>query len=129
MNIEKSNAETTERMMEARPIVVGMGKAIDVIPGMRKNLLLHAGPPITWKRASGPMRGAIIGALVFEGKAKNEAEAQALVESGEIELEPCHHHQAGIPQLSHVSRHKESLLRFCAAIESQQSPVQRTGFL
>ena len=94
MNIEKSNAETTERMMEARPVVVGMGKAIDVIPGMRKNLLLHAGPPITWKRASGPMRGAITGALIFEGKAKNEAEAQTLVESGEIELEPCHHHQA-----------------------------------
>jgi hypothetical protein len=40
------------------------------------------------------MRGAITGALVFEGKAKDMAEAQALVESGEIELEPCHHHQA-----------------------------------
>jgi Protein of unknown function (DUF1116) len=94
MDIEKANAETTQRMMEARPVVVGMGKAIDVIPGMRDNLLLHAGPPITWKRASGPMRGAITGALIFEGKAKNEAEAQALVESGKIELEPCHHHQA-----------------------------------
>jgi hypothetical protein len=94
MDIEKANAETTQRMMEARPVVVGMGKAIDVIPGMRDNLLLHAGPPITWKRASGPMRGAITGALIFEGKAKNEAEAQALVESGKTELEPCHHHQA-----------------------------------
>ena len=94
MDIEKANIEATERMMEARPIVVGMGKAIDVIPGMRNNLLLHAGPPITWERASGPMRGAITGALIFEGKVKNEAEAQALVESGEIELEPCHHHQA-----------------------------------
>jgi hypothetical protein len=74
--------------------VVGMGKAIDVIPGMRDNLLLHAGPPITWERASGPMRGAITGALIFEGKALDEAGAQALVESGEIELEPCHQHQA-----------------------------------
>jgi hypothetical protein len=71
-----------------------MGKALDVIPGMREDLLLHAGPPITWERASGPMRGAITGALIFEGKAQNEAEAQALVEAGEIELEPCHHHQA-----------------------------------
>jgi hypothetical protein len=94
MDIEKSNAEATERMMEARPMVVGLGKAIDVIPGMRPNLLLHAGPPITWERASGPMRGAITGALIFEGKARDEAEAQALVESGEIELEPCHHHKA-----------------------------------
>jgi hypothetical protein len=94
MNIEDANVETTQRMMEARPVVVGMGKAIDVIPGMRDNLLLHAGPPITWERASGPMRGAITGALIFEGKAQDEAGAQALVESGEIELEPCHQHQA-----------------------------------
>jgi hypothetical protein len=94
MDIEKANQETTERMMEARPVVIGLGKARDVIPGMKENLLLHAGPPITWERASGPMRGAIAGALIFEGKAKNEEEAQKLVESGEIELEPCHHHQA-----------------------------------
>ncbi len=94
MDIEKANAKATEQMMEARPVVVGLGKAIDVVPGMRDNLLLHAGPPITWERASGPMRGAITGALVFEGKARDMAEAQALVEAGEIELEPCHHHQA-----------------------------------
>ena len=97
MNIEKANTEATERMMEARPVLVGLGKARDVIPDMRDNLLLHAGPPITWERASGPMQGAITGALIFEGKATNEAEAQALVESGEIELEPCHHHGAAGP--------------------------------
>ncbi|HEX9922892.1 MAG TPA: DUF1116 domain-containing protein [Anaerolineae bacterium] len=94
IDIEKANAETVERMMEARPVLVGLGKALEVIPGMRENLLLHAGPPITWERASGPMRGAITGALIFEGKAKDEAEAKALIESGEIGLEPCHHHQA-----------------------------------
>lgn len=94
MNIEKANAEATDRMMEARPVVVGMGKAIDVVPGMRDNLLMHAGPPITWERASGPMKGAITGALIYEGKAKDMDEAQKLVESGEIDLEPCHHHQS-----------------------------------
>lgn len=94
MNIEKANTDAVERMVESRAVLVGLGKALDVIPGMRENLLLHAGPPITWERASGPMRGAITGALIFEGKAKNEADAKALLESGEIELEPCHHHQA-----------------------------------
>jgi len=114
MNIEQANTEATERMMEARPVLVGLGKAQEVIPDMRDNLLLHAGPPLTlrgasfgfaqdrpqggaWERASGPMRGAITGALIFEGKATNEAEAQALVESGEIELKPCHHHGAAGP--------------------------------
>ncbi len=103
MDIEKANAEAVERMMEARPVLVGVSKALDVIPGMRENLLLHAGPPITWDRASGPMRGAITGALIFEGKAKDEAEAEALVKSGQIELEPCHHHQAVGPMAGLIS--------------------------
>ncbi len=94
MDIDKANSEACERMMESRPLVVGLGKALEVIPDMREDLLLHAGPPITWERASGPMRGAITGALIFEGKAKDEKSAQALVESGKIALEPCHHHQA-----------------------------------
>jgi hypothetical protein len=93
MDIEKANKQTIEKMIEARAVLVGLGKAGQVIPGMRDNLLLHAGPPITWDRTSGPLRGAITGALIFEGKAKNEKEAQKLVESGKIELEPCHHHQ------------------------------------
>ncbi|HMR63634.1 MAG TPA: DUF1116 domain-containing protein, partial [Anaerolineae bacterium] len=94
MNIDQANATAVERMMESQPILVGVGKALEVIPDMKENLLLHAGPPITWDRASGPMRGAITGALIFEGKAHDEAEAQALVESGEIELAPCHHYNA-----------------------------------
>lgn len=68
--------------------------ARDVIPGMRDNLLLHAGPPITWERASGPMRGAIVGALIYEGLAADWASAERLVTSGEIDLEPCHEHSA-----------------------------------
>jgi hypothetical protein len=103
MDIEKANAQATERMIEARPILVGLAKASEVIPGMRDNLLLHAGPPITWDRASGPMRGAITGALIFEGKATDEAGAQALIESGEVGLEPCHHHQAVGPMAGLIS--------------------------
>lgn len=103
MDIEKANQEAVERMMEARPVLVGLGKAIDVIPGMEENLLLHAGPPITWERASGPMQGAITGALIFEGKAKDMQEAQQQVESGEIKLEPCHHHQSVGPMAGVIS--------------------------
>jgi len=103
MDIEKANKEATGRMIEARAVLVGLGKAGEVIPGMRDNLLLHAGPPITWDRASGPLRGAITGALIFEGKAQNEDEAKSLIKSGEFRLEPCHHHQAVGPMAGVIS--------------------------
>lgn len=92
INIDAANEIAVQRMTEARPVLVGLGKALDVIPGMHKDLLLHAGPPISWERASGPLRGAVIGALLFEGRAQNEAEAERLITSREIQLEPCHHH-------------------------------------
>ncbi len=92
MDINKANVTAAQRMIEARATLIGMGKAIEVIPDMHENLLLHAGPPIDWDRASGPLRGAITGALIFEGRAKSEAEAEKLVKGGQIELAPCHHH-------------------------------------
>ncbi|NQU31300.1 MAG: DUF1116 domain-containing protein, partial [Anaerolineae bacterium] len=92
MSIEKANSTAVNRMMEARPILKGVALARDVIPGMQDNLILHAGPPIEWERMSGPLRGAIIGAMLFEGLAKNETEAVSMVESGEIEFDACHHH-------------------------------------
>ena len=94
IDIDQANRAVVERMMAARPVLTGVAAARDVIPNMRDNLLLHAGPPITWERASGPMRGAIIGALLFEGLARDEAQAIGMVEAGEIDLEPCHEHQA-----------------------------------
>lgn len=92
-DINEANRIAVERMMSARPVLKGVATAQDVIPGMRKNLLLHAGPPIGWDRMSGPLRGAIIGAIIFEGLADNELSAIEMVEAGEIDFAPCHHHQ------------------------------------
>ncbi len=92
VDIDKANQQAVERMMDARPILKGIAPARDVIPGMKPNLLLHAGPPIEWARMSGPLRGAVIGALIFEGLAKDEKSAVALITKGEIEFAPCHHH-------------------------------------
>jgi len=92
MDIDAANKVAVERMMSARPMLKGLAAAREVIPGMRDNLLLHAGPPISWPRMSGPLRGAVIGALLYEGLALDEPGAVALVERGEIEFAPCHEH-------------------------------------
>lgn len=91
MDIDQANQTAVARMMEARPILTGLAEAREVIPGMRDNLLLHAGPPIEWERTSGPLRGALIGALLFEGLAEDEAQAVEMIAAGEVDLEPCHH--------------------------------------
>jgi hypothetical protein len=94
VDIEAANQEATSAMMDARPVLVGLGSALEVIPGMRDDLILHAGPPIGWDRMSGPLRGAILGALIFEGKASSAEEAEAVATSGSIEFSPCHEYGA-----------------------------------
>ena len=92
VDIDKANEEAVSRVLAAKPTVVGIGIARDVVPGMRENLILHAGPPVTWEMMCGPMRGAVMGGLLYEGLAKDAGEAARLAASGEIDFEPCHHH-------------------------------------
>ncbi|MCY3902538.1 MAG: DUF1116 domain-containing protein [Caldilineaceae bacterium] len=103
LDIDNANAAAVKRMIEARPVLTGLGRALDLIPGMHEDLLLHAGPPIAWANASGPLRGALIGALIFEGRADDEEEAAALIESGHVNLAPCHHHSAVGPMAGVIS--------------------------
>ncbi len=103
IDIDEANEEAIRKIKAARPVLVGMGKAIDVIPGYHKNLYLHAGPPITWERMCGPTRAAVMGALIYEGRAKDEKEAEKLAASGEIEFAPCHHYHAVGPMAGVVS--------------------------
>src|SRR5439155_3580418 len=92
--VDQANQEALERMIAARPRFVDVRPAHEAIPGMHPHLLLHAGPPITWERMSGPLRGAIIGALLYEGLATDIAAAEQLAASGEIAFAPCHHYYA-----------------------------------
>lgn len=103
MDIESANTTAVTRMMDARPILKGVAVARDVIPGMKDNLFLHAGPPIEWARMSGPLRGAVMGALLLEGLAHNAAEAEALAARGEIEFAPNHEHNAVGPMAGVIS--------------------------
>ena len=70
---------------------------------MRKNLVLHAGPPIAWEDMCGPMRGAIMGVLILEGFASTPEEAAEVAASGAIDFEPCHHHDTVGPMAGVIS--------------------------
>ncbi|HEY3111198.1 MAG TPA: DUF1116 domain-containing protein, partial [Chloroflexota bacterium] len=66
-------------------------------------MLLHAGPPIEWARMCGPQRGAIAGAVVYEGWADDPAAAERLVAAGGVELAPAHHLGAVGPMAGVIS--------------------------
>ncbi|MCX7828264.1 MAG: DUF1116 domain-containing protein, partial [Thermanaerothrix sp.] len=105
VDIEKANQEALSRLLSAQPVLVDMGLAVEVVPGMGEKMLMHAGPPITWDRMSGPMRGAVIAACLYEGWASTPEEAQELAASGEITFDPCHHHNAVGPMAGVTSPH------------------------
>ncbi len=92
IDINEANAQAIAAIQAAQPVIKGIGTCIEVVPGMKKNMILHAGPPITWEKMSGPLRGAVIGGLIYEGLATNQEEAEKLASSGEIEFSPWHEH-------------------------------------
>ena len=92
--VAQANEEALSRILAGKPTLVGIGKALEVVPGMARDLILHAGPPITWDKMAGPLRGAVIGGILYEGLASDPEEAKALAASGRLRFEPCHHHSA-----------------------------------
>ncbi len=102
-DMDKANEKAARIILNGKPFLVGLEKAIDVVPGMKRNLILHAGPPVTWDRMCGPMRGAVMGALVYEGTAKSPEEAERMASSGDIEFSPCHEHCCVGPMAGIVS--------------------------
>jgi hypothetical protein len=89
--IELANKETVRRILQGEPVLIDVQPAGEVIKGLAKNMILHAGPPITWDRMCGPMRGAICGIAVFEGWAKDLTEAEAAAADGKYAFHPNHH--------------------------------------
>src|SRR5512136_578335 len=103
VDIDAANEVVCARIRQGRPVLAGMGIARQVIPGMHDRMILHAGPPITWERMCGPQRGAVMGALIYEGIAKDEAQAAQIAASQGIEYSPCHHHHAVGPMAGIIS--------------------------
>ncbi len=98
-----ANQEAAARIKKARPMVRAVERALDVIPRMHSKMILHAGPPVSWDRMCGPMRGGVIGGLMLEGLARTADEAASLAASGAIEFSPCHHHHAVGPMAGIVT--------------------------
>src|SRR5712692_1709480 len=87
--VDAANRVTLDRILAAHQVLIDVRPAIEVVPGMTRETVLHAGPPIEWERMSGPMRGGIVGALIYEGLAPSWQEAERLVTGGAVRFDPC----------------------------------------
>ncbi len=98
-----ANQQAIDRVVRSRCRVIDVRSAGDVVPGLERGTLLHAGPPIDWMSASGPLQGALIGAVMLEGWALDRDGAARMLARGEIELAPCHERDAVGPMAGIIS--------------------------
>lgn len=101
--IMTANKTALSRIINGNPVLFDIQRAKVAIPGMRDRMILHAGPPISWEAMSGPMKWAILGAIIFEGWADSPDEAQILIKSNNIKFSPTHHHQSVGPMAGIIS--------------------------
>ncbi|MFM9938518.1 MAG: DUF1116 domain-containing protein [Hyphomicrobiaceae bacterium] len=88
--IAAANTETVRRILTGDPVLVDVIPAATAIPALKPGMILHAGPPVDWVRMCGPMRGAVMGIAVFEGWARNLADAEAKAAAGAFTFLPNH---------------------------------------
>ncbi len=99
----EANARALDAVLGVTAHLVDVAPAATLL-GLEPGQFLHAGPPITWERASGPLRGALMGAAALEGLVADPDDAVALFEDGRsVSLEPCHHHRSVGPMAGVVS--------------------------
>jgi hypothetical protein len=92
--ITQANEEAVRRMLDGDPVLVDVIPAVEALPTMGEQTILHSGPPIEWAHMCGPMRGAVTGIAVFEGWAPDLETAATLAESGEFLFHPNHNFDA-----------------------------------
>ena len=101
--VEQANSKAIAKILEADPKLVGMALARDAIPELKGMVLSHAGPPIQWERMSGPLKGAVIGAAIYEGWIKDESEINELIKGQQIKFIPNHDISAVGPMAGVIS--------------------------
>lgn len=88
--IDAANQQTVDRILAGDPVLVDVIPAHEAIPALAPRTILHSGPPVDWARMCGPMRGAVAGIAVFEGWARDIADAEAQAAAGAFRFAPNH---------------------------------------
>jgi hypothetical protein len=88
----KANRAALDRLNKADPVLVDVKPAREVVPGMTADTILTSGRPLPWDQYIGGQRNALIYGALYEGLARDHAEAEARFASGAIKIGACHDH-------------------------------------
>ena len=120
----QANARALERILAVEPRWTAVRPASEAI-GLSGRVLLHAGPPLPDPtRPPPPMLNSAVLACIYEGWAKDEAEAEKLIASGAMKLEPSFTRRVSTPLVSMVSARTS-----VAVIEDSATKAQWYSFL
>jgi hypothetical protein len=100
--VDQANREAVRRLDEGVAVLVEVGPAADLVPGMGRRTILYPGPPLSWERFCDPLRRSVLAAVMAEGWAATGEEATALVAAEGVDLEPANDHHAVVPMASAV---------------------------
>ena len=90
--IDKANELAVSRIIDGDPVWVDILPAGEVIDGLGDYTILHSGPPIDYDDMVMLHRRGMVSGCLFEGWAKTEEEAIALIKSGKIKIESALDH-------------------------------------
>jgi hypothetical protein len=91
---DEANKIAFQRLVSAEPVLVDVRPALEVIPGMRKHLVLASGPPAPWADYTGLLQRAIFNGALYEGLASSHEEAARRFDAGELAVEALQTHSA-----------------------------------
>lgn len=90
--IAAANARVVTALLNADPYWIDMKPAIEVVPGLKRNMILKSGPPLPWGMFCPTQRNGVINGILYEGLATSVDEAVALIEGGKIEIDAGNDH-------------------------------------
>lgn len=93
--VNEANQKVMDILLNGRPVWKDVRPALEAIPGMTRESILVAGPPLPAEKITQPIRTSICGAAVHEKLAVSLDEAWQMVLDGRIKIKPAQDYACG----------------------------------
>jgi hypothetical protein len=100
--VRTANEEVIRRLGSGTPMLVGIERCIDVVPGMGPRTVLHCGPAVEWSEMCDPLRRSISAAVVAEGWSAGVDDVSGLVAAGKVRLASANTHDTVLPMATAI---------------------------